>query len=232
MTEYMSSFKTFLKKIDTKRSLIVAGIIIACSLGAYLAISYVEQRTSSKSTYNVQHLTEVPDVVVGKLVTLKQLKEEDFINFHNMFSNDVRKNLEYPPYINLGWSIEYLKEEMERTRKGEQLMYVIFDNKENKLIGSVEVRELNDSDPGQLGCWVNENYRGGGRFQESLDLISKTYFALKPHEKQYIAHVRLWNKRSYYALKKYGFKDAGFFYEKGEPARYILELKREQVMKK
>src|SRR5438093_1246840 len=77
-----------------------------------------------------------------------------------------------------------------------------------------------------FGWWLNEGYWGGGRAQEALNLITKTYFRLKPKETSYIAHVRLWNKRGYQALKKGGFEDVGYFYEEGKAARHILEMKR------
>lgn len=212
------------KKINKKRSLIVASLLICCATALYVAITYV----GAKQPFYA-HINAVPENIKGNVVTLKQLKEENFIDFHNIFSSIVRKNLEFPEHITLSYTINYLKEEMQKARTGKMLWYGIFDNKENKLIGSIEIRDLNDTDPGQLGCWINEHYWGKGRFQEALDLISKAYFQLKPNEKQYIAHVRLWNKRSYYALKKYGFKETNYYYENNQPTRYILTLQREQI---
>ena len=99
---------------------------------------------------------------------------------------------------------------------------MIFDNKENKLIGSAEIREKNQTDPGQMACWLNDKYWGEGRIQEALDLISKEYFRIKDAD-SYNAHVEMWNLRSYYALKKCGFEIVDFYYENGQPSRYILE---------
>ena len=185
--------------------------------GAYRIIDYIE---------NFLPLDHVPEEVKGNIITLKTLKEEYFIDFHNMFSSTVRKAFEFSETTTLGYMIDYLHAEMESSRKGEQLMYCIFDNKAHKLIGSLEIREKNPRDPGQFGCWINEGYWGGGRIQEAIKLITKTYFRLKPHEKSYIAHVRVWNKRSYNALKKAGFQDVGFFYENGKATRYLMEMKR------
>lgn len=167
-----------------------------------------------------------PEEIKGEKVTLRSLKEEYFIDYHNMFSSHVRKMLEFPDYITLDYTIRYLKLEMEKNVRREQLMYCIFDNSDNKLIGSIEIREKNDTDPGQFGWWVNENYQGKGFSAEALKLITKTYFKYHPDAKSYTAHVRLWNKRSYFALKKFGFKDVGYFYEGGQPARHILEYRR------
>lgn len=167
-----------------------------------------------------------PDEVKGQLVTLRLMKEDYFVDYHNMFSSTVRKFMEFPEYITLDYTIRYLRLELEKSTRGEQVLYAIFDNRENKLIGSIEIREKNDYDPGQLGNWVNENYWGGGRYQEALKLMAQTYFKVHPEAKSFCAHVRLWNKRSYNALKKFGFKDVGYYYEGGQPTRYILEYRK------
>lgn len=171
-------------------------------------------------------LNLVPDDVIGKSVVLRTLKEHYFIDIHNMFSADVRQWLEYPEYVDLEYTIRMLKYEMEESRLGRQLQYCIFDAKDHCFIGLIEVREKRDTDPGQFGCWLNERYRGGGRIQEAIKLISNIYFRLHKVD-SFTAHVRLWNKRSYNALLKAGFKDTGkFFYEDGKPTRYLLEYHR------
>ena len=198
-------------------------------LAAVLALGFIGSRlVSTVFTEDTSVLTSVPDEVKGKIVTLRLLKEDYYIDYHNMFSVEVRKNLEFPAYITLGYTIAYLQDQQQKVDTGKVLYYCIFDNKENKLIGEVNLREKNDSDPGQFGCWINENYWGGGRFQEAIRLITKTYFRLKPMEKSFIAHVRLWNKRSYFAHKKAGFKEIGFVYEQGKATRYLLEYSRKK----
>jgi len=216
----LTNYFTGTKNRWVKRAAILAlsAVVLTGGYFGYCWISdYLEQYVQ---------LDQAPTEIKGKIVTLKNLKEEYFVDFHNMYSKDVRKALEFSETTTLGYMIDYLHGEMERDRKGEQLMYCIFDNKENKLIGSLEVREKNNIDPGQFGCWLNENYRGGGRIQEAIKLITKVYFRLKPGEKSFTAHVRVWNKPSYYALKKAGFKEIGFFYENGKATRYILEMTR------
>lgn len=170
-------------------------------------------------------LTKAPEIVKGKVITLKLLKEDYFIDFHNMWSQDVRHFIEYPEFINLEFTLQHLKKEMDKIAQGQELMYCIFDNKADKLIGALDIREKNDC--GQFGCWLNERFRGSGRIQEAIKLITNIYFRL--HDKQsFIAHVRLWNTRSYKALLKAGFIDTGtFYYENGKPTRYILEFRRE-----
>lgn len=89
-----------------------------------------------------------------------------------------------------------------------------------KLIGAIEIRDLTESD-GQLYSWVNENYWGVGAYQEALALISQKYFQVcelcpdrftkNPEARcqYYTANVDVENLRSYFALKKFGFLDAG-----------------------
>lgn len=224
MENQISNNLTPKSSFTTKK--IILGLLAAITIGIGSYIGYHRYTTYQQS---IPYTVNAPEEIKGTIITLKMPKEEYFLDFHNMFSDTVRKNLEFPKHISLGYTIAYLREEMKKSAKGEQLWYMIFDNKDNKLIGGIEIRELNDIDPGQLGCWINENYWGGGRLQEALHLITKMYFSLKPQEKSYIAHVRLWNKRSYYALKKYGLKEVGYFYENGQPARYLLEMHRDNV---
>ncbi len=199
-------------------------IILLCCAGIVL-LGYGTYHVVDSFYADTKPLTKPPLEVKGKVVTLRQLREEYYVPYHTVFSNMVRKNLEFPEYITLGYTIKYLQSELRKSQEGKMLMYCIFDNKDNKLIGSIEVRDKNDYDPGQLGCWLNEAYWGGGRIQEALKLITNTYFRLKPKEKSYIAHVRVWNKRSYKALKKFGLEDVGYFYEDGKATRYILEMR-------
>ena len=109
--------------------------------------------------------------------------------------------------------------------KNKMLLYIIFDNKANNLIGEVAIRKEKDSPVGQFSCWINENYWGGGRFQEAIKLITRTFFALNPQEKSFNAHVRLWNKRCHKALLNANFTDVKFYYNKdGKPTRHIMEM--------
>jgi RimJ/RimL family protein N-acetyltransferase len=171
-------------------------------------------------------LTEPPEEVKGSVITLRLLKEEYFIDHHNMFSATIRQGFEFPEVITLGYTIAWLRGELQKMKEGKMVEYVIFDNKDQKLIGAVAIRELNDTDPGQQSIWINEKYWGGGRCQEAIKLITKVYFKLHPNEKRYITHIRLWNQRSYLAHKKAGLKDVGYFYEDGKATRYILEMPR------
>lgn len=205
--------------------------IAAFGLSAAVLV-FTSLQIPSCSNTQAPHTLFAPDVVPGKVVTLKKLREEFFIDFHNMFSSKVRELFESPKHITLDYTIRVLSYIMDLHAKGETLYYCIFDNKDNRLIGAIEVREKNDIDPGQLGCWINENYWGGGRIQEAYKLIAQTYFKVKPHEKSFDAHVRTWNIRSYKAMKKFGFIDVSTVKASdGKADRHVLELRREQVLK-
>ncbi|MFA5307467.1 MAG: GNAT family N-acetyltransferase [Candidatus Babeliales bacterium] len=205
--------------LRTRRSLFIIGttIILAASAGSYYWFV-------SKPCESI--LTRPPEEIKGKIITLRTLKKDYFIDYHNAFSTMVRQNLEFPEFITLDYTLKYLQDQLDKAQKGKILLYCIFDNKDNKLIGEIEIREKNDEDPGQFGWWINEAYWGGGRAQEALKLIANIYFRLKPHEKGFIAHVRLWNKRGYHAIKKAGFVDVGYFYEGGQASRYIVEYRK------
>lgn len=167
-----------------------------------------------------------PDEVRGKIVILRKLKEEFFVDYHNMFSQDVLRNLEWPENIDLDYTIQVLRHDLVAFSKGNQLMYCIFDAKDNRLIGEINIRNMDSH--GQFGCWINERYRGGGRIQEAVRLITDVFFRLTD-EQSFIAHVRLWNQRSYKALLKAGFVDTKkFYYEDGKPTRYLLEFRRKK----
>lgn len=200
-------------------------IIVIVLLAALLPLGYSTYRVFTTHQQTEAFATP-PDEIKGKIITLRALKEAYFLDYHNMFSVDIRKGLEFPEHITLGYTIRYLQNELRQVAAGTLMSYCIFDNKDNKLIGFINLRDKNPEDPGQLGYGLHEAYRGGGRIQEAIKLLSDVYFKVKPHEKSYIVHIRLWNKRSYYAAKKAGLQDVGFFYEAGKPTRYLLEMKR------
>lgn len=218
-SEHNSQSTRFVSK---KKILFISLAVILLSVGTYVGHFHFNLFTTTQT----KKLLKRPDTVPGKIVTLKRIKEEHALDYHNMFSKIVRKNLEFPDSINLGWSIAYVKSQIKKDRDGLTMLYSIFDNKDNKLIGAIQIREPNPDDPGQFGTWINENYWGGGRFQEAFKLINKTYFAVREAD-SYIAHVRLWNVRSFKALSKAGMVEIGKYFEGGKPTRHILEMRRQ-----
>ena len=185
------------------------------------------------ATYSVYHgystpaaLEKLPDEIRGSIISLKSLKEEYYPIMHEMYSNTVRKNMEHPAVINFGYTIAYMRDLERKATTTKSVVYIVWDNQDAKPIGYVEVREYDPKDVGQLGCWINEKYWGKGRIVEAIKLITDVYFKAYPDEKSYIAWVRLWNERSYKALKKAGLVEIGYAYEDGKPTRYILEMRR------
>jgi RimJ/RimL family protein N-acetyltransferase len=141
-------------------------------------------------------------LIKGKTITLKQLSEKFFDEYHHMFSPTVRKVIGLSPSSELKETTEFLRAAMVDPQH--LMFYCIFDNHTNKLIGSIATR--NPEHPnGQLGAWVNENFRGGGRYQEALFLALNEYFKFEEHN-QIFAFVLTNNERSLRAHQKNGFE--------------------------
>lgn len=142
--------------------------------------------------------------IKGRLVTLKPLKESFFTDYLKMFSPKVRELLHV---VEQESELEYLQDRLEKQKEGKIFFYCVFENKENTLIGAIEIRNPQETDS-QLYSWINEKYWGTGMYQEALSLVSEEYFE-KTDEKYYNANVDVENMRSYKALKKHGFIDIG-----------------------
>ena len=158
----------------------------------------------------------------GELVTLKPLRESYFPQYLKMFSPKVRDLLHVSSKDS---EVAYLSDRLERQKRGEPFFFCIFENKTNKLIGAIEIRNSQETDS-QLYTWLNEAYWGTGMYQEALQLLSKKYFN-ETDEKKYQAKVDTSNLRSYKALKKHGFIDAGL--KKGPHGKqYLLILRKKE----
>jgi len=218
------------------KKIILAIALVAAGVTTYFIITKTEKFTHyyspkilvEKSITKTQlkaapQLGIIPQEIIGSIITLRRLEPKHFRGYHEMFSDAVREAISYPKHITFEFTKSLLLYELRKEAEGKMIYYCIFDNKDQKLIGSIEIKEKNEEDPGQFSVWINENYWGGGRFLEAVDIISTVYFKYVGAEK-YDAHVELFNRRSYHALKKYGFKEIGYFYENGEKIRHILEL--------
>jgi len=158
--------------------------------------------------------------LVGTLVTLKPLSKIYFGEYLRAFSEKVKQLL----HVSSGESeLEYLEDRLEKQKEGKTFFYLIFDNKSNKLVGAIEIRDSQETDS-QLYSWVHEDYWGAGIYQEALELVSKEYFD-ETQESFYNANVDVENLRSYYALKKHGFIDSGVK-EGAFGKQYLLILRK------
>ena len=169
------------------------------------------------------------DEIPGKIITLKKMTLDCVQDYYDMFSPMVRQGLEFPEKINFSYVAYYVDSLVRKQNQNKLIAYNIWDNKDNKMIGSIQVREKNNYDPGQLGMWMNEKYWGGGRIQEALLLISQEYFRVRKEANEYIAHARLWNDRSWGSLKKFGFKKIADYIEDGEITRHVYEITRSDI---
>ncbi|MBD3231777.1 GNAT family N-acetyltransferase [Candidatus Dependentiae bacterium] len=194
----------------------VVGIIIFSYIFRYnfKSKSRVQKKEVSESNQR-------PAEIKGKIVTLKRIKPEYFEDFRKILSPAVTGPLYFPAKPSFEWTKNFLEKTLRKEIAGELFFYLIFDNKDNKLIGFIDIRERDKN--GQFGVGIHENYWGKGRFKEAVKLITEQYFKIK-NKPSFIAHVEIWNLRSFYALKSAGFTLFDFYYENGNPTRYILKF--------
>lgn len=206
---------------------LLGGATLLCAVGLWtgtLQHQYHLLLTSGPSDQNyfLMDTTRFPEEIPGSVITLRKMKNEYIDDVHLALTDDVRENLSFPagwPFDSTDYFIRWLTKRRER---GELISYAIFDNNDQKLVGAVEIRSFWKSDPGQMGAWLHEDYRGKGRIQEALQLLIKTYFA-QTDRTVCEAEIELFNQRSLRAFKKLGFVDRGYHYELGKPTRYIVE---------
>ena len=204
---------------------IIASSILAIALGvaSYIYIPKIFQKQQTVSTYQFSRPDSRPNVIKGKIVTLKRLQPSYFGNYFKMFNYPKTvKPLFFKEKVGFPEIKRYLENNLRREADNKIFLYMIFDNNDKKLIGSTEIRKYNPRDNGQFGIWLSPKYWGGGRAQEAFKLISDEYFRIKKADK-FIAHVEMWNLRSYYALKKCGFKLIKTLHYDNQPSRYLLE---------
>jgi RimJ/RimL family protein N-acetyltransferase len=162
--------------------------------------------------------------LVGTRVTLRVVCVDFLSEYCRMFSVTVRTVLHVSSLYVEG---KYVLRFCHNKSKKNVFFYCIFDNTTQQLIGAVAIRDVQES-AGQLYAWINEQFWGGGRYQEALTLACEQYFTLT----QFCvltAHVDMSNKRSYYALKKNGFADVAL---KNGPygKQYVLVLRKKNNM--
>lgn len=211
-------------KITKLKILLSIFIVFGISTTVYIFTPKNKNKTEKTKTFKFSHPDNRPNKIKGKTVTLKRLQPAYFKKYFKKINYPkILKPLYFPSKLTFHWIKEYLDEEFDREKNDKTFLYLIFNNKNNELIGSIEIREPNPEDPGQFGCWLTPKYWNKGKLQEAFSLLSNAYFKLKPNVKKFNAHVEMWNLRSYYALKKCGFKLIKTLHFKNHPSRYLLE---------
>ncbi len=142
-------------------------------------------------------------ILIGNTVVLKVLQEQFFEEYLTMFSDIVCHWL----HASRQYETDYLYARLNKIKPYQTYFYCIFEKFTKNLIGAIEIRSKHES-LGQLYSWINENYWSKGFYREALFLVSQEYFK-NEKERFFQAHVDIKNKRSYFALKKYGFIDSG-----------------------
>lgn len=145
------------------------------------------------------------DELCGNKVVLRLLSHFYFPEYLCMFSPTVRMALHVSDTQS---ELCYLKERLIKMHDGKTLFYCIFDKQADQLVGGIEIRD-DQIHRGQLYSWMNEDFWGGGRYQEALALASQEYF--KSFNALFFnAHVDIVNQRSYHALRKFGCAQGGY----------------------
>lgn len=216
-------------KYSIKKIIITLIIVLGVAFSAlYLIIPRLKYKSKlpqvSTLAFQFSHPDSRPDEIKGKTITLKRLQPSYYKEYFEKINYpEVLKPLYFPKKLSLKWIKEYLDEEIGREADSETFLYLIFNNNNNELVGSVEIREPNPKDPGQYGCWITPKYWSTGKLQEAFKLLVENYFKIQPNVEKFNAHVEMWNLRSYYALKKCGFKLVKTIHFKTQPSRYLLE---------
>lgn len=140
--------------------------------------------------------------ILGQNIFLKELSQDHFTDYLDMFSPRVQEILGVSsPFAELA----YVEEQFHKQEAGDTLFFCIYEQNSKMLVGSIEIRSK--AHRGQLCTWLHEDYWGTGYFQEAFRLVSQIYFKKYPHEDHFTARVDISNKRSYNALTKLGCKE-------------------------
>lgn len=140
--------------------------------------------------------------ILGNQVYLKELSQDHFTDYLDMFSPRVQEILGVSsPFAELA----YIEQQSHKQQAGDTLFFCIYEHNTEILVGSIEIRSK--AHRGQLCTWLHEDYWGTGYFQEAFRIASEIYFKKYPHEDCFTARVDISNKRSYKALLKLGCKE-------------------------
>lgn len=150
---------------------------------------------------------------------IDRLKPAYFTSYLAMFSLCVQQRLQ----VSAEAEKIYLEHQYEAQERGYTFFYCVFEQAHQLLIGALEIRHPLQF-PGQLYCWLHENWWGKGYLQHAFSLAVADYFKRTPYQ-TITAHVALANLQSYYALIKCGFNDQGLYHGPWGPQRRLVFTK-------
>ena len=123
----------FNKKLS--KLLIIFSILLASGLGYYYFSKQTKEKVIS-SKFDLSQPDSRPEIIPGKIITLKRFRPEYFKDYCNMKKHPlVLKPLYYPEKTSYKLIEHNLKQDLERERKGIVFLYAIFDNKDNRIVG-------------------------------------------------------------------------------------------------
>jgi RimJ/RimL family protein N-acetyltransferase len=224
-------FEFFNQLSNRKRIILIATLIIAPALyftgTLHQGYELIVGVRPTPAEHFLMNTSKFADEIKGSIITLRKNHRDVTDDVHLALSPTVRQGLSFKDPWTYESTYNFHQWVCSRIERGELISYLIYDNQDNKLIGAVEIRSYWALDPGQIGAWMNENYWGGGRIQESVMLMLNEYYK-QTGKKVYNAEVEMFNIRSLKAFKKMGFVEKGIRNDlrTGKPIRFITEFHR------
>ncbi len=118
---------------------------------------------------------QLPQELVGSLITLRVF-EADFIpELFAIISLQSKQGRRFERPVFNTTKVFFL-DSLERMSDCLGILYGIFDQQTDVLLGAIEIREPN-ADQGQLQVWLHDAYFSRGHYQEILQLLLPVYFS-------------------------------------------------------
>lgn len=154
-----------------------------------------------------------------KRLVLRQFNMEDLEDFYNYASNEnVTKFLTWNPHKSIGESKNLLKNKFTKY-DDETFRWGIILKVENKLIGSIDVVNLNKANEiVEIGYVLNINYHNKGYMSEAFNEVIR-YLFNEVNIKEIQACFQLENTSSYKVMRKCGLKDLNLIVERTLPLK-------------
>lgn len=176
---------------------------------------------------NVKGIDAAAEKLQGEKVILKPISSDDYKQVYELLTPrcGMQCGLHFPLEKDRKTKIKaQLDWEADCQKSFKALYYGIFDMKTGVLMGSIDVRKSD----GEIGYWMGEAYRGEGRIEEAIKLITAEYFACT-NVPYILAKVNPENIASLKSLLKTGFKIVGSI-NKDDGHRDLLQLDNPQVV--
>jgi RimJ/RimL family protein N-acetyltransferase len=148
--------------------------------------------------------------LIGQRITLRPPKISDAQDIcEGVQHPSVPRNTFVPSPYHIEDALSFIKRTRKNHKAGTTCTLAIIENKSHKLVGMVGVERISlRHKRGELGYWLNLNYRNNGYMSEAVSLILKHCFKTLKLEK-IEAGTKTSNDISIRLLLKVGFKQEG-----------------------